>query len=141
MSSFECVRHGVKRRNVINSCHRRAQPSALLIKGEREKRTALALNAKRLLERLAIEVAIEVDQHCVGLALDTPNAAGQKHLAGALLTPADRVKRAAGDRRDGLVKGVAASRGVGHGSLLSGCSATVHHQVGFKSSDRGTAHR
>jgi hypothetical protein len=120
MGSFERVRHGVKHRNVIDVCHGRAQPSALLIKCKPEKRTALALNAQRLLERLAIEVAIEVDQHCVGLALDTPHAAGQKHITGALLTLADRVKRAAGDLRDGLVKGVAASRGVGHGSLLSG---------------------
>jgi hypothetical protein len=115
MSSFERVRHGIKRWNVIDVRHRRAQPSALLIEGEREKRTALALYAQRLLERLAIEVAIEVDQHCLRLALDTRDAAGQKRIAGALLTHTDLVKRAARDLCDGLVKGVAAGRGVGHG--------------------------
>jgi MerR family transcriptional regulator, redox-sensitive transcriptional activator SoxR len=114
------VRHGIKRRKVIDARHRRAQPSALLIEGEREKRAALALHAQRPLERLAIEVAIEVDEHCLGLALDTRHAAGQKHIAGALLTLADLIKRTAGDLCNGLVKGVTASRGVGHGSLLSG---------------------
>jgi hypothetical protein len=114
-SSFEGVRHGIKRRNVINVRHRRAEPSALLIEGEREKRTTLALCAQRLLERLAIEVAIEVDQHCLGLALDTRDAAGQKHIASALLTLADLVKRAAGDLCDDLIEDVAAGRGEGHG--------------------------
>jgi hypothetical protein len=111
-SSFERVRHGIKCRNVIDTGYRRLQASALLIKGEREKRTALALDAQRLLERLAIEVAIEEDQYCLGLALDTRDAAGQKGIADALLTLADLVKRAAGDLCDDLVESVAASPGV-----------------------------
>jgi MerR family redox-sensitive transcriptional activator SoxR len=120
MGSFEPVRHGIERRSVIDVGHRHTEHSALLIEGEPEKRTALALYPQGVLERLAIEVAIEVDQHRLGLALDTRHAADQEHVAGALLPLACFAKRAAGDLRDGFAKGVAASRGVGHGSLLFG---------------------
>ena len=72
------MRHGIKCRNVIDTRYRRLQPSALLIEGEPEKRTALALDAQCLLERLAIEVAIEVDQHCLGLALDTRGVSARR---------------------------------------------------------------
>ena len=128
-SSFESVRHRIKRWNLIGVRHRRAQCSTLLIEREPEKRTALALYAQRLLERLAIEVVIEVNQHRRGLALDTRDAACQKRVAGALLTLPSLVKGAARDLRDRLVKGVAAGGDVGNRELLI-CAGTQRQARG-----------
>ncbi len=112
MGGSERVCQGVERRQLLGVCNGRSQLPPLLIECELKEGAALALDGKRLVERLAIELLVEFHQHCLGLALHASDAESKPGIAGALLAHSFLVERASRDPGEGLIKDVGGS-GIG----------------------------
>jgi hypothetical protein len=94
------VRHGVKRGQLLGVPNSHTQPSTRLVEGELEERAALPFGGQSLMQGLAVEVFVKLDDHRFGLA---PHAAGVPREAGvasALLADALFGERAARNLSD-----------------------------------------
>lgn len=108
MGGPERVGHGIEGRELVGLSNGGPQPSLRLVELELEEGAALALNCERLVERLPIEVLVELDRHCLRLSLQARHARSQTGVPGALLANASFIEGATWYLGDGLIKGVGA---------------------------------
>jgi hypothetical protein len=98
------VRDRIERRELLRFPDGHAQASRRVIEVKLEERAARALDGERLLERVAIEVLLEFDQHRIRLSLESRHARRERGIAGSLLANARLVQGTARNRSDRLIE-------------------------------------